>query len=549
MYHHSVLLDGPVTPGNTIDRYDVIAELAKGGMGTVLLARLSGAGGVSRLYALKLLHRHLMYDSEFVDMLLDEARIAAQIHHPNAVAIHELGVNESHGYYLVMDYVEGVTLWDVNAQLGPPSPGRAKLCARIVYDALLGLEAAHSLVDELGRPLRVVHRDVSPQNILVGVDGIGRVTDFGIAKAAARISGTIPGQVKGKLAYMAPEQARGKNLDHRVDIFAIGVVLWEMLTGERLFKRRIENDTIDALLTQPIPSVRSKVPSIPEEIDEVVSQALVRDPAHRFGSARAMAVALESAARGTYLFADSHEVGGWVRGTFARALETRREAIRQAASMPASRSGGSSQGGISVPAIPEVSTIAPTFDAKTVTDVEDEWEKHSETVSGLMNPGAATPPGEDPLDLMKTTAMPADAKKPAELRAAIEQYRQQFGEVRAVSDHDDRDPPDEMPMHAARSEPGAGPSSLPTPRAPAAPIPSAPAATDHPAAFAPPYAQTGNWGPVALAPSSVAPILNEASRKTDAAPGPSAGRLLWILIAIGATALLATATIVALKLL
>jgi serine/threonine-protein kinase len=419
--------------GNTIDRYEVIAELARGGMGTVLLARVAGAGGFSRLYALKLLHKHLMYDSEFVDMLLDEARIAARIHHPNAVAIHEVGFNELQGYYLVMDYVEGVTLWDVNQQLGPASPGRVKLCSRIVYDALLGLEAAHTLTDEMGRPLKVVHRDMSPQNILVGVDGIARVTDFGIAKAAARISGTTPGQVKGKLAYMAPEQARGKDLDHRVDIFAMGVVLWEMLTGQRLFKRAKDNETIDALLVKPIPHVRELVPSLPEELDAVVAQALVRDPQQRFGSARAMAVALESAARTHGLLADAHDVGNWVRGTFARAIDTRREAIRQATTQATATRPRGKTGELSVPAIPEVATVTPAPDPKTVTDLEDEWEKHSQTVSGFANVaarGAASAraqPHDDALDLMKTTAMPSDAQKPAALKAAIEQYRQTYG--------------------------------------------------------------------------------------------------------------------------
>ncbi len=544
-------LEGPVAQGNTIDRYEVIAELAKGGMGTVLLARLSGAAGVSRLYALKLLHRHLMYDSDFVDMLLDEARIAAKIHHPNAVAIHELGLSESHGYYLVMDYVEGVTLWDVNAQLGPPSPGRAKLCTRIVYDALAGLEAAHALTDEMGRPLRVVHRDVSPQNILVGVDGIGRVTDFGIAKAAARVSGTTPGQVKGKLAYMAPEQARGQGIDHRVDLFAVGVVLWEMLTGERLFKRKLDSDTITALLTTPIPSVRSKVPSIPEELDAVVAQALVRDPADRFGSARAMAVALESAARGAGLFADSHEVGGWVRGTFARAIETRREAIRQAASTATPRRGSAVQGEISVPAIPEVSTITPNFDVKTVVDVEEEWEKHAETVSGLTRPRVGGGAGEDPLDSMNTTAMPSDAQKPAELRAAIEQYRQQFGEPRTVSDHDPvQAPHDAAPPSSGTSvldgRPG---SALEPPTAQA--VTSTPAASGGPGAYASPHARTGEWNPPIPGHLSALSSAASASARRDEEPAAkrSASAVQWVLYVIGGVALLATGVIVALKVL
>ncbi len=427
--------DAPsVQKGNTIDRYEILAELARGGMGTVLLARVAGAGGFSRLYAVKLLHKHLMYDSEFVDMLLDEARIAARIHHPNAVAIHEVGFNETHGYYVVMDYVEGVTLWDVNQHLGPGSPQRVKICTRIVYDALMGLECAHTLNDDMGRPLKVVHRDMSPQNILVGVDGIARVTDFGIAKAAARITGTTPGQVKGKLAYMAPEQARGKELDHRVDIFATGAMLWEMLTGQRLFKRNRDLDTIEALLTLPIPTVREKVPGIPETLDSVCMQALVRDPTQRFGSARAMAVALENAARSSNLFADAHEVGVWVRGTFARAIETRREAIRQVANItgPIAPRARGKTAEIIVPAIPEVHTITPQ-PAETLlpsaAELDDEWEKHSQTVTG---PPRVKGAPVDPMDLMKTTAMPSDAARPPALKDAIEQYRQQYGQAPSV---------------------------------------------------------------------------------------------------------------------
>jgi serine/threonine-protein kinase len=587
--------------GNTIDRYEVIAELAKGGMGTVLLARVAGAGGFSRLYALKLLHKHLMYDSDFVDMLLDEARIAAKIHHPNAVAIHEVGFNESQGYYLVMDYVEGVTLWDVNQQLGPASPGRAKICTRVIYDALLGLEAAHTLTDEMGKPLKVVHRDMSPQNILVGVDGIARVTDFGIAKAAARISGTTPGQVKGKLAYMAPEQARGKDLDHRVDLFAMGVVLWESLTGQRLFKRPKDNETIDALLVQPIPHLREKVPSLPDELDAVVAQALVRDPTQRFGSARAMAVALESAARSSNLFADSHEVGNWVRGTFARALDTRREAIRQASAAPTTPRPRGKTGELYVPAIPDVAAITPAPAAKTVTNVEDEWEKHSQTVSGFSHApsfGGAAPAQDDALDLMKTTAMPGDAQKPAALKAAIDQYRQQYGSnalpsassggaaPTAMKPQESAPPPPRLSqskMVAVKPEPvsdatapisskelsdyyaQAAQSSTPPAPPPSiasaqygaappsyggammAPPPSASMPAQDPYAYAPPRSPTAMYsapqgGPEAYRQSapSMPSAMQVAPRKTSP--------VQLVLMIVGAIALVATGAIVALKL-
>lgn len=463
-------------------------------MGSVVLARVAGAGGVSRQYALKILHKHLMYDSEFVDMLLDEARIASRIHHPNAVAIHEVGLNETHGYYVVMDYVEGVTLWDVNHQLGPASPGRVKLVTRCVYDALMGLEAAHTLTDEMGKPLAVVHRDISPQNILVGVDGIARVTDFGIAKAAARITGTTPGQVKGKLAYMAPEQARGRPLDHRVDLFAMGVVLWEMLTGQRLFKRPKESDTVEALLVAPIPRPKSLVPSLPDGLDAVCMQALERNRDERFGSARAMATALEHTARAANLFADAHEVGGWVRNAFKVALDTRREAIRQAAaSTPVARVRGQT-GELVVPSIPEVRTIKPVTPPptpKTVTDLQDEWEKHASTISTIHPPvkiHSKSPIADEALDLMKTTAMP-QSEQPNELQEAIAQYRQKFADQARA---DTPAEPTSSRTPSASSIPNRG-----LPGAPQSAPPSAPRPPSNTAAPPPPQ-----W-PHNAAPASV----------------------------------------------
>jgi serine/threonine protein kinase len=194
-----------------IGRYELVAGIASGGMGSVLLARLAAAGGFQRLVAIKLPHPHFVHDAEVLGMLLDEARIAACIHHPNVVGIQEVNESAEHGYYLVMDYVEGFSLADVlDRATALPAARRWRIAIRALLDALAGLHAAHVLTDDLGRPLGVVHRDVSPQNVLVGVDGIARVTDFGIAKAAARIARTAVGQLKGKAAYMSPEQVRAQ---------------------------------------------------------------------------------------------------------------------------------------------------------------------------------------------------------------------------------------------------------------------------------------------------------------------------------------------------
>ena len=347
-----------------LGRYEVIAEIARGGMGTVLLARLAGAGGFQRFFALKLLHRQYLDDTEFVQMLLDEARIAARINHPNVVSIQEVEETPEHGYFLVMDYVEGFTLADLSSAAAPLLwKKRARIMIRVVLDALHGLDAAHNLIDDYGRPLNVVHRDVSPQNILVGTNGIARVTDFGIAKAAARMTSTRVGQVKGKLAYMSPEQARGRATDARTDVWAIGVVLWETLAARRLFRVENESETYQRVLMAPIPRLIDVVRDAPVAIADVISHALDRDAARRFGSAREMAQALETLARAHDLLADPHEIGHWIRTTFATQLKLRQDSIRMASEAPNATGQrlAALPGGLRVPQLPEES-VSLTLD-------------------------------------------------------------------------------------------------------------------------------------------------------------------------------------------
>jgi serine/threonine-protein kinase len=221
----------------SIGRYLLHREIASGGMATVHLGRLMGPVGFSRTVAIKRLHPHFERDPEFVAMFLDEARIAARIRHPNVVQTLDV-VAEDGELFLVMDYVE----WESFAKLlralartGEPIAPQSVVLA-VVCGALHGLHAAHEANGESGERLCVVHRDVSPQNILVGLDGTPRVLDFGIAKALGRAQVTRSGMLKGKLAYMAPEQIRNADLGPRTDIYAASVVLWEALTGARLFK-------------------------------------------------------------------------------------------------------------------------------------------------------------------------------------------------------------------------------------------------------------------------------------------------------------------------
>ncbi len=267
-------------------------------MATVYLGRISGAGGFQRFVGIKRLHPHLAREAEFIQMFLDEARLAARIHHPNVVPILEIGTGEQ-GYYIVMEYVEGGTLAQLisrSARAGRRLP--VHVASRILVDVLAGLHAAHELADDDGKPLGIVHRDVSPQNILIGVDGSARLTDFGVARATSTFSTTRTGQLKGKLAYMAPEQARAaKDIDRRADVFAAGVVLWEALEGRRLFKGDGEVDTLHKVLNDPIPRLRDTVPSVPAELEAVLEGALDRDRTQRFATAAARSPTRSSAWR------------------------------------------------------------------------------------------------------------------------------------------------------------------------------------------------------------------------------------------------------------
>lgn len=313
-----------------IGRYELIAEIASGGMATVYLARLSGVGGFQRNVAIKCLHPHLARDDEFVQMFLDEARLAALIHHPNVVPILEVEEGEA-GYYLVMDYVEGDTFASLLSRAavdGKEVPRDISL--RILVDMLAGLHAAHELRDDHGRNLGLVHRDVSPQNILVGTDGITRITDFGVARAASRLSATRAGQLKGKLAYMAPEQASGdEDVDRRADVFSAGVVLWEALALRRLFKASNEAATLNRVLNDQIVSPREFSNGVPEEVAHVCLKALARDLDTRYVSCAEFGDALEKAAGSSGCLATGREVATYVNEAVGTSLESHRQAIRQ----------------------------------------------------------------------------------------------------------------------------------------------------------------------------------------------------------------------------
>jgi len=283
--------------------YTVLTKLASGGMATVYIGRKRGAAGFERLVAIKCCHPHLRDNEEFSSMFLDEARLAASIRHSNVVGT--LDVHDGELLYLVMEYIEGFSLANLMrhaAQSGAPMP--PGIAVRSMIDALTGLHAAHELRDGNGQFLNLVHRDVSPQNVLVGVDGVSRITDFGIAFASARATVTQAGRIKGKFAYISPEQVKNKPATRRMDIFSAGAVLWEALTGRSLFRRNDDKATIDAVLNGPIPRPSRFAPELPSEVDAVVLKALQRDPDDRYATAADFAEELDGLAHVETSFAD-----------------------------------------------------------------------------------------------------------------------------------------------------------------------------------------------------------------------------------------------------
>lgn len=279
--------------GKAIGRYVLYDEIAAGGMATVHLGRLMGAAGFSRTVAIKRLHEGLVRDPDFASMFMDEARLAARIRHPNVVSVLDV-VNDAGELFLVMDYVQGESLSRL-VRAVRPGVMPPRITTTIVAGVLHGLHAAHEATTEHGEPLHIVHRDVSPQNIMVGTDGVGRVLDFGVAKAAHRAQTTKDGTVKGKISYMAPEQLLSEGVDRRADIYACAVVLWEALTGERLFDGDNQGRIVRKILDEAVAPPSSKVAGLRETLDAAVMRGLEKDPAKRWQTAREFAASLERA--------------------------------------------------------------------------------------------------------------------------------------------------------------------------------------------------------------------------------------------------------------
>lgn len=368
-----------------VGRYVVHAEIASGGMATVHVGRLLGPVGFARTVAIKRLHPHFAKDPDFVAMFLDEARLASRVRHPNVVPVLDV-VSEGAELFLVMDYVEGESLSRLIAAASregraPP----AHIAGAIVAQALHGLHAAHETLDERGEPLAIVHRDVSPHNVLVGTDGTARVVDFGVAKAVGRASFTREGELKGKLPYMAPEQVRrGGEVTRRTDVYSAGVVLWEALTAARLFHGDGEGEILSAVIEgarEPPSSVES---TVPPALDAITMRALARDPGDRFPDAREMALAIEDAIG----IVPPAEIGAWAAQMGRDAIAARARAVAEVETSPGIATANAT------PLLEETATF-PSMPAIDPTDYEET---------------TAMPVVEDEPEEPKTTAMPPKKK-------------------------------------------------------------------------------------------------------------------------------------------
>lgn len=301
--------------GKRVGRYRIFRALASGGMATVYLGWQDSDGGVSRPVAAKVMHPHAEDDPRLVPMMLSEARIASRIRHPNVVSLTDV-VSSERGPVLILEYVAGASLAHALELSAHSMPW--PIVSRILVDALEGLHAAHDATNESGLPLCVVHRDVSPQNILVDEAGHAKIADFGVAKALERAYATQSGEVRGKLAYMAPEQLAGKSVDRRADVWGLGMVLWHMLAGRRPFEDLESGPTMDRISLGDI-DLPSSIRECPSALVQVCMRALSLSPDDRYATARLMALDLERAESP----ASHRDVARWLKRAASTFLSTR----------------------------------------------------------------------------------------------------------------------------------------------------------------------------------------------------------------------------------
>lgn len=320
----------PAAPKRATSRYEALVRIGTGGMATVFVGRALGAAGFSRLVALKRIHPHLRDDPAASASLAVEARVASCLRHANVVGV--LDIEDDAGDLVVaLDYVEGCTLVELSRAdaEAPVGAGAPRELVRVLLDAASGLHAAHHARDEAGRPLGLVHRDVSPSNVLVGLDGVARISDFGIAKAVGADTVTTTGVLKGKLGYMAPEYVGGRPADARSDQFSFGVVAWEALARRRLFKGTNEVDTLQRIVRAEAPPLDALDARL-APLAPVIARALARRPEERYASVGELATDLEARARAAALVSSHAEVAALVERVVGPELAERRRRLNAA---------------------------------------------------------------------------------------------------------------------------------------------------------------------------------------------------------------------------
>ncbi|MBM4363538.1 MAG: serine/threonine protein kinase, partial [Deltaproteobacteria bacterium] len=330
-----------IQPGQMLGRYEFLVPIAEGGMASVWAARLKGTRGFSKNVAVKMMLPGVSEDPQFEQMFLDEAQIASRIRHPNVAEILDLG-EQDEVLYLVMEWVEGEPLANLRRASTKHGGFPRGIAVRIVADACAGLHAAHELRDEAGELVGLVHRDISPQNILLSFDGVVKIVDFGVAKAAGRSSAqTTAGQVKGKPPYMSPEQALGEAIDRRTDVFALGIILYQLTTGKHPFRGESDLVTLQNIVSdRPIVSPRAYDKAFPKALEAVVLRALERSPAARFQSCAEMGAALDEVFGADVPRARQEDVGRFMREMFGDRGEERRRALAEAARRADERAAG-----------------------------------------------------------------------------------------------------------------------------------------------------------------------------------------------------------------
>ncbi|MFO0754903.1 MAG: serine/threonine-protein kinase [Byssovorax sp.] len=502
-----------------LGRYRVVDEIGTGGMASVHLARMDGPGGFQKWVAIKRIHPHLVEDDQFVDMFLDEARIAAGINHANVAQVFDLGKDDN-TYWIAMEYLHGEPLREVMRRAEERrmriSP---ELSARICADAAEGLHAAHELRGKNGQLLNLVHRDVTPHNLFLTYDGYTKVVDFGIAKVADRLSSTRAGTLKGKLAYMSPEQVRGGDIDRTTDIFALGVVLWELTTNQRLFRRDTDLDTLEQVQACIVPPPSTIVPNYPVELESVVMKALSKRRQDRYPTGREFSRALQAFLMRQGAFVGPEEVSQFVRSVFADRIQKREAHLAWAAEVTSTINVDQLRAG-------QASLPGSARDLDLVEDERRQKGPPQGTPASGARPVAPPPPPQ-------MAPPPPPPMAPPQMTAQQAQIAQQMASMSLMDD--DEDVPTTVAMreqmeNAARAAMGGGQQPRPAAGMPAPPgapqnagqqrpgYPQAPPPPQGPPGYGAPPQQQGYGMPPAR---PAAPSVPQNDERTAALPGPS----------------------------